>query len=209
MKTLIVMLALLFGVALTGEASAAPTAVCRSAKPTKPKGVWSWRMIDGRKCWYQGKAGRAKTTLHWAKPQPVRRVQRVAPIAAPVPPPVEVEVAQADNPLLASVWPEALPPSQSFQDRWPDKSPPPLPLPLPPRHEFPTMAFAFASASAAEAAPAPIVRARPRTTNPSVVPALLLVLGPASLLFLWWMLQEWAAARRRRRTPALPYWGPA
>lgn len=26
---------------------------------------WSWRVIDGAKCWYRGRPGRPKTELHW------------------------------------------------------------------------------------------------------------------------------------------------
>ena len=29
------------------------------------KGYWSWRMIDGRKCWYEGKPMLSKTMLEW------------------------------------------------------------------------------------------------------------------------------------------------
>jgi hypothetical protein len=191
MKALIVMLALLFGVALTGEASAAPT-VCRSAKPAKAKGFWSWRMIDGRKCWYQGKAGRAKTSLHWQQ-QRTRVARKIPGRETPRP------ESPPDEPLLASVWPEALPPATStFTDRWPDQLPPAIKLPPP---DFPTMAFAFASPAEA----APLLSIPPRATPPSNVKvAILLVLGPAGALAIVWGVEEWAAARRRRR--ALPYY---
>jgi hypothetical protein len=29
------------------------------------KGYWSWRMIDGRKCWYEGKPMLSKAMLEW------------------------------------------------------------------------------------------------------------------------------------------------
>ncbi len=35
------------------------------------KNYWAWRIIDGRQCWYEGKAGLSKSLLHWpefAKP---------------------------------------------------------------------------------------------------------------------------------------------
>jgi hypothetical protein len=31
---------------------------------------WSWREIDGRKCWYQGQPGKPKTELHWPTAAP-------------------------------------------------------------------------------------------------------------------------------------------
>src|SRR5579859_3371242 len=33
-------------------------------------GYWSWRMIDGRKCWYQGKPMLAKSSLEWPAETP-------------------------------------------------------------------------------------------------------------------------------------------
>jgi hypothetical protein len=29
-------------------------------------GYWSWRLIDGRKCWYEGKPMLAKSSLEWS-----------------------------------------------------------------------------------------------------------------------------------------------
>ncbi|MBV9456202.1 MAG: hypothetical protein JO141_01610 [Bradyrhizobium sp.] len=29
------------------------------------QGYWSWRMIDGRKCWYEGKPMLSKAMLEW------------------------------------------------------------------------------------------------------------------------------------------------
>jgi hypothetical protein len=43
------------------------------------KGYWSWRMIDDRKCWYEGKPMLAKSLLEWpaqpaVKPEPEEEV---------------------------------------------------------------------------------------------------------------------------------------
>jgi len=41
-------------------------------------GYWSWRIIDGRKCWYAGKPMLSKTLLEWparAEPQPAPRAE--------------------------------------------------------------------------------------------------------------------------------------
>jgi hypothetical protein len=58
------------------DAFAAPagSAECRSAKPAASREYWSWRQIDGRQCWYVGRPGRDKATLHW--PQPQREMRR-------------------------------------------------------------------------------------------------------------------------------------
>ena len=37
-----------------------------SAVRGQDRGFWAWREIDGRRCWYRGKPGRAKTLLRWS-----------------------------------------------------------------------------------------------------------------------------------------------
>ena len=44
---------------------------CSSARPTNSHGYWSWRLMDGRKCWYEGKQGLSKSLLEWAKEKSV------------------------------------------------------------------------------------------------------------------------------------------
>jgi hypothetical protein len=39
---------------------------CSAAMPSNPHGAWwSYRLIDGRKCWYEGKPGLSKSLLEW------------------------------------------------------------------------------------------------------------------------------------------------
>ncbi|MBR0796011.1 hypothetical protein JQ615_11485 [Bradyrhizobium jicamae] len=38
---------------------------CRAAASTNPREHWSWRLIDGRKCWYEGKPMLSKSLLEW------------------------------------------------------------------------------------------------------------------------------------------------
>lgn len=38
---------------------------CRAEMPPNLHGYWSWRLIDGRKCWYEGKPMLAKSLLEW------------------------------------------------------------------------------------------------------------------------------------------------
>jgi len=41
---------------------------CSASMPSTPHGYWSWRMIDGRKCWYEGKPMLSKSSLEWSAP---------------------------------------------------------------------------------------------------------------------------------------------
>lgn len=41
---------------------------CSAAMPAHPQGNWwSYRLINGRKCWYEGKPGLSKSLLEWPK----------------------------------------------------------------------------------------------------------------------------------------------
>jgi hypothetical protein len=41
---------------------------CSAAMPPNPQGHWwSYRLIDGRKCWYEGKPGLSKSLLEWPR----------------------------------------------------------------------------------------------------------------------------------------------
>jgi hypothetical protein len=55
----------------------APIREC-SASPGKTQGHWSWRLIDGRKCWYAGKAVIAKASLRWPAATPAQAAQAKA-----------------------------------------------------------------------------------------------------------------------------------
>jgi hypothetical protein len=48
----------------TGEANA-KAMECSAARPSSTQSYWSWRLIDGRKCWYAGKTMVAKSLLQW------------------------------------------------------------------------------------------------------------------------------------------------
>ena len=55
---------------LTAQAKA-PIREC-SASPSKAQGHWSWRLIDGRKCWYAGRAMISKSLLEWPARAPMQ-----------------------------------------------------------------------------------------------------------------------------------------
>jgi hypothetical protein len=50
---------------LMGTESAAAKQ-CNAAMPSKPKAHWTYRLIDGRKCWYEGRNSISKSLLTWS-----------------------------------------------------------------------------------------------------------------------------------------------
>ena len=38
---------------------------CSATMPSKPQGHWTYRLIDGRKCWYEGSSKISKSLLQW------------------------------------------------------------------------------------------------------------------------------------------------
>ena len=61
---------------------------CNAAVPSHQQGQWwSYRMIDGRKCWYEGKPMLSKSLLEWPKAtsaQPVSTA-KVTSVVTPKP----------------------------------------------------------------------------------------------------------------------------
>jgi hypothetical protein len=57
----IALAAFIAGLAIAGAVEAKQQCSVSAAK----QGYWSWRMIDGRKCWYEGKPMLSKTRLEW------------------------------------------------------------------------------------------------------------------------------------------------
>jgi hypothetical protein len=91
----------------------APTAQakqCSVAPTSNPQGHWwSWRLIDGRKCWYEGKNMISKSLLQW-------------PAQASAQPksdggPVSVLTQEPNNPLDSQAWvPDDA--DDTFESRW-------------------------------------------------------------------------------------------
>jgi hypothetical protein len=96
--------------AIVGIATAQAKQSCRVAADSG-HGYWSWRMIEGRKCWYEGKPMLSKSMLEWptsAKAAPAPRRER-----APVP------EAEAGDPLDAQAYvPDD---SATFDALWRDR----------------------------------------------------------------------------------------
>jgi hypothetical protein len=51
------------------------------ASPSKAQGHWSWRLIDGRKCWYAGKTVISKSLLKWPAAAPAQAKAAAAPVS--------------------------------------------------------------------------------------------------------------------------------
>ena len=67
---------------------------CSVKPPSNTRGPWSWRLIDGRKCWYAGKAVISKSSLRWAAAAPAQaKVQAKVDVAPVVVATVPVVVA--------------------------------------------------------------------------------------------------------------------
>jgi hypothetical protein len=57
---------------------------CSAAAPSNPHGQWwSYRLIDGRKCWYEGKPMLSKSLLHWPAAQTAQTNPRREPKVLP------------------------------------------------------------------------------------------------------------------------------
>lgn len=62
-------------VAFMFSATPAQAKQCSAERPPNARTYWSYRLIDGRKCWYEGKPMLAKSELHW----PTSRSSNAAP----------------------------------------------------------------------------------------------------------------------------------
>jgi hypothetical protein len=90
---------------LTAQAKA-QVRECR-ASPSKTQGHWSWRLIDGRKCWYAGKTVISKSLLKWPAAAPAQ--------AKAVSVPVSVVTEKRSEPMNAQA---RMLDDDSFESRW-------------------------------------------------------------------------------------------
>src|SRR5262245_6079024 len=87
------------------------TAQARECFVNPPQGVGyvSWRMVDGKKCWYAGRPGVNKNELIWvideSKPEALPPPAQPVPEKIPLPLPKPREIMDADSP-------------PSFKQRW-------------------------------------------------------------------------------------------
>ena len=93
----------------TGEANA-KAMDCSAARPSSAQGYWSWRLIDGRKCWYAGKTMVSKSLLQWPAKGAVQAK------ADPTPAPATAATEKRSDPLDAQA--RLLDYANSFEARW-------------------------------------------------------------------------------------------
>ncbi len=120
-------------VALLLISSGASATECQSS-PGHDGKWWSYRIVDSKRCWYQGRPGRSKDLLHWAKQSPPPVVTRPEPgdsphPAPPVPPQQPTEIVDT-TPKVASTGSTPALTSEALHMAVPLPSlpePPPLP----------------------------------------------------------------------------------
>jgi hypothetical protein len=89
---------------------------CITERPPHARSYWSYRLIDGRKCWYEGKAMISKSLLHWP-PQALAAQQAPAAQAKADEVPIKILTVKPNNLLDAQA---SIPndPDASFEARW-------------------------------------------------------------------------------------------
>ena len=103
----------------TGVANA-KAVECSVARPSSAHGYWSWRQIDGRKCWYAGKTMVSKSLLQWPAKASVQAKADTAQVRVTVVPvtvvPATVATEKRSDPLDAQA--RLLDYANSFEVRW-------------------------------------------------------------------------------------------
>ena len=82
---------------------------CSAAPPAGRHGYWSYRLIDGRKCWYEGKQMLSKSLFAWPAQAPAKAGLKVEP--------AREASDKPGAPMDANAW---APPDDvdTFETRW-------------------------------------------------------------------------------------------
>jgi hypothetical protein len=112
MKTQIILILLAACMAAFAPVDAANAKAmdCSVARPSSAQGYWSWRLIDGRKCWYAGKTMVSKSLLQWPAKASVQAKADSTPASA------TVATEKRSDPLDAQA--RLLDYANSFEARW-------------------------------------------------------------------------------------------
>jgi hypothetical protein len=94
-------------VALLLISSGASATECQSS-PGHDGKWWSYRIVDSKRCWYQGRSGRSKDLLRWARQSPPPVVTSPVPgdnppPASPVPPQQPTEIVDTTPKVVSTV----------------------------------------------------------------------------------------------------------
>ena len=122
MKTqiLLVFFAACIAVLLSTGGANAKGVDCSVARPSNTHVYWSWRLIDGRKCWYAGKTMISKSLLQWPAKTSVQAKADSKPARVTVVPvnvvPTTGPTEERSDPLDAQA--RLLEYANSFEARW-------------------------------------------------------------------------------------------
>lgn len=118
---------LILSAALLASVSTISTAQaidCAAELPAVRSGHWSYRLIDGRKCWYEGKTMLPKSSLRWPDQSPPDDQAKSLPVSPAKPAPVdEAKVPATDGRDFSDpedgscCWPPRGD-DNSFESRW-------------------------------------------------------------------------------------------
>src|SRR2546423_1842381 len=97
------------GIMLLIGMQAAEAKQCSAAEPSNPQKHWSYRLIDGRKCWYEGENNFPKALLQW--PEQSSTLSAFGKIA---PSPEDL----ATQTVSPSAEPNNQSDSESFEAKW-------------------------------------------------------------------------------------------
>ena len=100
------------GIVLPVEMQAAEAKQCSAAEPSNPRKHWSYRLIDGRKCWYEGENNFPKSLLQWPEQNSALSAfgkTEASPDEEPLPP-VKQTGANSEGPVLKDF--------DTFEARW-------------------------------------------------------------------------------------------
>jgi hypothetical protein len=100
------------GMLLLADMQTADAKQCRATMPSSPQAHWTYRLIDDRKCWYEGESKISKSLLHWSAPAPIRiaRLRRDDKRLPAEKPTVSPNTDTANNAQTSD--------SESFEARW-------------------------------------------------------------------------------------------
>ena len=107
---------LVFGAIFLSSVSSVQAIECASKLPAVRSGHWSYRNIDGRKCWYQGKPMLPKSSLHWPKSSDDEA--EAATPATDVGPTTDGRNVSAPPAADPNIWPTPVLDETSFESRW-------------------------------------------------------------------------------------------
>src|SRR5215475_7929880 len=89
-------------------AATAQAKQCSAERPSNARSYWSYRLIDGRKCWYEGEPMMPKSMLHWAPAEPAaaeNQKQETTAVPASRFNPLDAQASMSEEPV-------------SFEARW-------------------------------------------------------------------------------------------